>query len=147
MAISLVVVSPSGALGAALAQALSAARFRVVAARPGPAVLRAVHEERPRVVVLDRVNERPEAAQLEVALLKELCPGVPVIALSSDSTERDAQIVEQGIFYYLAGASLSELVRIIDAAEQTAGWRDGRPSRSGASVAAPPVPTAGEQTP
>jgi hypothetical protein len=55
-------------------------------------------------------------AQMEVALLKDQHPGIPIIALSEQSSEFDAEVVEQGIFCYLAGCSRDELLRVIEAA-------------------------------
>jgi DNA-binding response OmpR family regulator len=118
--IRIVVISSSGALSAALSEELSSSRFHVLDIRPGPRVLDAARRERPRIAVVDGIDERPEAAQLEIAVLKELCPGVEIIALSHESSEQDASVIEQGVFYYRAAASSDELVRIIDAAERAA---------------------------
>lgn len=112
------VISPSGALSAALARELPPSRFLVLDIRPGPRVLEAARREQPRIAVVDGIDRRPESAQLEIALLKELCPGVEIIALSNESSEQDASVIEQGVFYYRAAASAHELVRIIDAAER-----------------------------
>jgi len=112
-----VVISPSSALSTALSQELPSSRFHVVDIRPGLDVLEAVRRDRPRIAVVDGIDGRPEAAQLEIALLKDLCPGVEIIALSHESSEQDASVIEQGVFYYRAAASAHELVRIIDAAE------------------------------
>lgn len=117
-AIRIVVISSSGALSAALSEELPSSRFHVLDIRPGPRVLDAARRERPRIAVVDGIDERPAAAQLEIAVLKELCPGVEIIALSNESSEQDASVVEQGVFYYQAAASAGELVRIIDAAER-----------------------------
>lgn len=121
-----VVVSPSRTLGTALVRLLPSARFDVVDAEPGPDVIKAVSRDRPGIAVIDRIDERPEAAQLEIAVLKELWPGVEIIALSSKSSERDASVVEQGIFYYTAAAPIEEVVRVILAAERAAAsrWKD-----------------------
>lgn len=115
-----VVVSPSRALGAALVRRLSAARFEVIDVEPGPDVVKAMCRGRPGIAVIDRIDERREAAQLEIAVLKEIWPGVEIIALSSNSSEADASIVEQGVFFYSATASVDEVVRVIHAAEQAA---------------------------
>lgn len=116
--IRVLVISSSGALSAALSEELPSSRFHVLEVRPGPRVLDAARRERPRIAVVDGIDERPEAAQLEIAVLKELCPGVEIIALSNESSEQDASVVEQGVFYYQGDASAGELVRIIDAAER-----------------------------
>ena len=55
---------------------------------------------------------------MEIAVLKEFWPGVEIIAYSLRSTETDASIVEQGVFYYAGSASVDELIRVIYAADQ-----------------------------
>jgi len=107
-------------------QRLSAERFEVVVVEPGPDVVRAVCRDRPGIAVIDRIDERPEAAQLEIAVLKEMWPGVEIIALSLHSSEADASIVEQGVFYYTGAASMDEIVRVIHAAERAAVSRKDR---------------------
>lgn len=117
---TVVVISPSELLPAVLSRALSSKQFNVLEVRPGPGVLRAVRRERPQIAVVDRIDERPEAAQLEIALLKELCPEARIIALSGKSSDADATVVEQGIFYYMAAPAVGDLVRVIYAAERAA---------------------------
>jgi DNA-binding response OmpR family regulator len=116
---TVVVISPSSMLGIALSRALSTSGFHIVPVRPGPGVLDAVRRERPRIAVIDRIDERPEAAQLEIALLKTLSPDVQIIAVSDRSSEVDAAVIEQGIFYYAVDASSAELVQLINAAERS----------------------------
>lgn len=116
---TVIVISPSGMLGVALSRALSTSGFQIVPVRPGPDVLDAVRRVRPRIAVIDRIDERPEAAQLEIALLKTLSPDVQIIAVSDRSSEVDAAVIEQGIFYYAVGASSGELVQLINAAERS----------------------------
>lgn len=111
-----VVVSPSRDLGTALAQRLSSTQFEVIYVEPGSDVVKAVSRDRPGIAVIDRIDERLAAAQLEIAVLKELWPGVEIIALSSNSSEADATIVEQGVFYYTADAPVDEVIRVIHAA-------------------------------
>lgn len=117
---NIVVISPSASLPAALSQTLSSTQFTVVEVRPGPGVLGTVRREQPQIAVVDRIDERPEAAQLEIALLKELCPEARIIALSGESSDADAAVVEQGIFYYMAEPAVGDLVRVIQAAERAA---------------------------
>lgn len=117
----IVVISPSGELGTALSGEFSGSSFDVVEVRPGPALVKVLRRDRPRIAVIDRIDERLEAAQLEIALLKEFCPGVIIIARSDHSSEADASIVEQGIFYYAAAAPVDELIRVIHAAARAAG--------------------------
>ena len=117
-----VVVSPSRTLGTALSDRLSS-HFEIVTVHPGPEMFEAVRECRASIAVIDRIDERPETAQLEIAVLKELSPGVEIIALSDNSSDRDASVIEQGIFYYAAAVSLGQLTRLIHAAERSAAAR------------------------
>lgn len=117
---TVVLISPSASLAGALSRALSPDQFNVAHVKPGPAVLQAVRRERPQIAVVDGIDERPDAAQLEIALLKELCPDARIIALSGKSSDADAGVVEQGIFYYMAAPLVGELVRVIHAAERAA---------------------------
>ena len=119
LATTVLVISPTGELRRSLLRVLTV-DCEVTDARPGAGVLRALQRERPRVVIVDRIDERPEAAQLEIALVKELCPRVRVIALSRNSSNADAFVVEQGIFCYVAAPCEGELVRLIHAATRAA---------------------------
>ncbi len=114
------VISPSDDLAVRLASELPSPRFEIVSVRPGSQLLKTVRRDRAGIAVIDRIDCRPEAAQLEIAVLKETWPDVEIIALSLRSTETDASVIEQGVFYYTAAAELGELVRVIHAAEQAA---------------------------
>jgi hypothetical protein len=111
------VISAGSQTGAWLAARLDPRRFRVRTARPGPGLIQAARKDAwPHVAVLDGVHARPGVAQMEVALLKDQNPGVRIIALSGEPSPRDAEVVEQGIFCYLGGCSLEELLRVIESA-------------------------------
>ncbi|HKJ91862.1 MAG TPA: hypothetical protein VJ957_01785 [Longimicrobiales bacterium] len=116
MATSLLVVSPSESLGDSLASELPRDRFHVWYARPGAQVLGAVVGSRPQIAIVDAIDARPEAAQLEIALLKSVCPEARVIVVSGCSSGADASVVEQGVFYYVAAPSEGELVRAVESA-------------------------------
>jgi DNA-binding response OmpR family regulator len=110
------VVSSESEIGAWLAGRLSRDKFEVRAVRPGPALVEAVRERQPHLAVLDGIDAHPEAAQLAVALLKDRNPAVRIVALSGASSETDGEVIEQGIFCYLASCSRDELLRVIQAA-------------------------------
>ncbi len=116
---TVLVISPTGELRQSLSELFSASD-QVTDARPGAGLLSVLRRARPRVVIVDRIDERPEAAQLEIALVKELCPQARVIALSRNSSDADAFVVEQGIFCYVAAPCEGELVRLIHAATHAA---------------------------
>ncbi len=116
---TLVVISPTGELRRSLAGALTDP-CDVLDARPGAGVLRVLQRARPYLVIVDCIDERPESAQLEIALVKELCPQARVIAVSRNSSDADAFVVEQGIFCYVAAPCEGELVRLIQAATRAA---------------------------
>lgn len=116
MATRLLVVSPSESLGDWLTNELPRDRFNVWFSRPGAQVLGAVIGSRPEIAIIDGIDTRPEAAQLEIALLKSVCPETRVIAVSGCSSGADASVVEQGVFYYVAAPSEGELVRAVESA-------------------------------
>jgi ABC-type phosphate transport system ATPase subunit len=78
--------------------------------------MQVVRRERPDVAVLDAVEGRVDAAQMEIELLKELCQDVRIIAVSREPSQQDAWVVERGVFFYMAAPHAGELVRVIEAA-------------------------------
>jgi hypothetical protein len=80
------------------------------------------------VAVLDGIHGRPGVAPLEVALLKDHSPDVRIVALSGESSELDGDVIEQGVFCYLAGCRRDELLRVIEAAAGEQLSPSGRPS-------------------
>jgi DNA-binding response OmpR family regulator len=118
-----VLVVSSGVVGEWLASRLSWRHFTVRTVPPGAAIVEAVRAPEPHLAVLDGIDAHPETAQLAVALLKERNPGVRIIALSDASSEADGEVIEQGIFCYLASCSREELLRVIEAAARAG---DGR---------------------
>jgi DNA-binding response OmpR family regulator len=114
--LQVLVVSSAHDTGDWLTARLPADRYEIRTARPGAGLVRAVRERRPDVAVVEGIHDRPGVAPLEVALLKDRSPAVLIIALSDRSSERDAEVVEQGIFCYLAGRSREELLRVVQAA-------------------------------
>lgn len=94
--------------------------------------MKALRREAPEIAVIDGIDERPQAAQIEIALLKDRCPDVQVIAVSGRSSESDAGVVEQGIFYYLTASIGHELPRLIEAAAATV--KDSTPRSRGGRV-------------
>lgn len=127
--LQVLVISAGPETGFWLAGRLSSVCFEVRTTRPGPALVEAVRAAKPSLVVVDGIDARPGMASLEVALLKDCNPDVRIIALSDFSSEVDAEVVEQGIFCYLAGCSREELLRVIEAAaRKRAVGRDGQGS-------------------
>lgn len=116
--ISVLVVGPYPALSSSLAGRVSQGVPPVDLAhvRPDAELVERVRARSPDVAVIDRIDERPVAAQLEIALLKERSPHVRIIAVSARSTKEDAAVVEQSIFYYLAGGTETQLARVVEAA-------------------------------
>lgn len=120
MATRLLVVGPSQSLRDTLAQELPPNRFSVWYCRPGAAVLGTLRRIRPDIAVLDAIDGRPEAAQLEIALMKSSYPETRIIAVSGCSSGGDASVVEQGVFYYMAAPSEGELARAVELAASPA---------------------------
>jgi DNA-binding response OmpR family regulator len=114
--VRIIVISPDAGIGTMLTEALCRSRFDVVDVRPGPDVVATARREQPQIAVIDGIHERAEAAELEIAVLKHMQPEVQIIALSKESSARDARIVELGIFYYMAGPPGKELIRVVEAA-------------------------------
>jgi|GEM_PF-2159247 len=131
---SLLVNSPDPALAEFLERELDPARYRVLVARPGPDFVETVRRGRPQIAVLDRVHERPNVVQIEIAVLRDARPDVRIVALSSESSPKDADIVERGIFYYMTLPAGPELIRVIEAAARGSGG--GSSERN-----APPTPS------
>ena len=88
----------------------------VIASVPGLSFMETARRIRPRVAVLDGVDERVDAAQMEIELLKELRADVRIIAISSRPSPQDAWVVERGVFFYSAAPEVAEVVRLIEAA-------------------------------
>ncbi|HSJ10104.1 MAG TPA: hypothetical protein VK928_09320 [Longimicrobiales bacterium] len=112
----ILVISAAPAMAAWLSEHLPADEYEVSDARPDASLIQAVRQARPRMAILDGIDGRPASAQLEVALLKDQCPGVLIVARSETSSLCDGDVIEQGIFCYLAGSSAVELLRVIEAA-------------------------------
>lgn len=112
------VVSAGSATAAWLGERLGST-CDVTDARPGPDLVRTAREHRPHLAVLDAIDMRPGTAPLEVALLKDASPGVLVVAVSGTSSELDGDVIEQGVFCYLAGRSVEELLRVIERVANT----------------------------
>jgi DNA-binding NtrC family response regulator len=110
------VISAEPGTAAWLAERLAARGIAVVPTEPGPEFIRTIRVSRPQVAVLDRIDARPQLAPTEVAVLKEQSPGVRIIARSGESSELDAGVIEQGIYCYLGGCSLEELLRVVESA-------------------------------
>jgi DNA-binding NtrC family response regulator len=118
----LLVISADQETGAWLTENLPARRFLVRSTRPGSSLIPMLRSWRPQVAVVNGIDRRREAAELEVALLKDRSPGVQVIVQCERSSVLDAQLIEQGVFYYLAGRSRAELLRVVEAAARE--WKE-----------------------
>jgi len=108
------VISALPALEGLLAEELPQGEFEIFGVRPGAALVAAARAVRPEIAVIDEAGRRREAALLEIALLRDLCPDVRLIALSPSPSLEDAALVEAGLFYYLCAsppARLPDLVR------------------------------------
>ena len=122
MGASVLINTPELALADSVRMPLRAKGIRVAVSQPGLSFMQVARRERPDVAVLDAVEERVDAAQMEIELLKELCQDVRIIAVSREPSQKDAWVVERGVFFYMASPEVGELVRVIEAAT--------RPSRA-----------------
>lgn len=98
-----------------LRKRLSDDRFNIIIANEGQLFGEFAHQEQPQIAIIDRIHERQEIAQQQIAALKKMCPGVRIIAISEESSPDDASIVEQGLFYYLTLPVGEDLIRVIEA--------------------------------
>ncbi len=112
--LKILVISPDRRLLNYLDEQLSKNEFEFISCKPSEAFT--TPAEGVHVAIVDRIDERPDAASLEIARLKESHAGIPIIAVSKCSSTRDAAAIRQGVFYYLAGQPGSKLLRIIRAA-------------------------------
>jgi predicted CXXCH cytochrome family protein len=103
-------------MSAKLQAQLRASGIRAVLTQPGAAFIDVARRERPHVAVLDRVDERMDAAQMEIQLLREVNQDVRIIAVSRKPSPHDAPVVEQGVFFYMTTPAAGELVRVVQAA-------------------------------
>ncbi len=117
----ILVNSPDEAVARVLQDGLDPEAFLVTDVRPGPAFVRSVRGACWDIVVIDRVNERLDAAQVEIEVVKGLRPQARVIVISEESSEKDAKIIEQGVYYYLTSGTVPELIRVIKAAAEALG--------------------------
>lgn len=112
--IPILIISPDRKLLDYLRQHLPDSEFECRLAAPGNSFLEKA--EGIRIAIVDRIDRRPLEAPEEIARLKEFCRSLPVIAISEHSTERDAAVVRQGLFYYMSGPPGRPLIRVIRAA-------------------------------
>jgi len=112
--IKIMVVGPDNGLSSFLKEKLPETGFEIFHCIPGANFIG--EARRAQIAVFDRIHERTENARQEISMLKENNPKLPIIAISEHSTGRDADVVNQGVFYYLAGYSGQKLLRVIRAA-------------------------------
>ena len=99
-----------------LQQELDPQDFEVSSVGPNPSFVQMFRQLWPHIVILDRVDEHQDVAQLEIAMIKDVNPDARIIVISKQSSQKDASLIEQGIFYYLTNSDHRELVRVIQAA-------------------------------
>ena len=119
--VCILVDSPDPRVEQMLRHRLSRERFRIVDVSPRSNFIELVRHERPAIAIIDRINERQDAALLKIAIVKDSCPETRIVAISSSTSMADAAIVEQGVFYYVTNPTSDELIRIIEAAANALG--------------------------
>lgn len=117
--ICVLVIGTEEETGQALIRAFSPTRYRIVQTRPGAPFVEAARRECPEIVVIDQIDERPEAAGVEVEVLKAIRPDVRIVVVSRNPSTRDAEVVERGVYYYQAGPPGAELVEVVEAASRS----------------------------
>ncbi len=119
--IRILINSPNEDVTRVLRSGLDPEAYWVTDVRPGPAFVRTVRGEWSDIVIIDRVHERSDAAQVEIEVVKSLRPQARIIVISGESSEKDAKIIEQGVYYYLTSGTVPELIRVIKAATESLG--------------------------
>ena len=120
MGASVLINTSDATFADSLRSRLRTAGVHVVLSQPGLSFMQVARREQPHVALLDAVEERVDAAEMEIELLKELRQDVRIIALSRRPSQRDAWVVECGVFFYLAAPAVGEVVRVIEAAARAA---------------------------
>ena len=115
---TVLVASPDAGVARLLALHLGASALRIVAAAPGPSFLATARASHASIAVIDLALGR-EAARLMMAVLRDLWPGIRVIAVSRHPSLEDAAVVEDGVYYYLAEPPGPRLVRVVEAAARS----------------------------
>lgn len=87
----------------------------VVTGDPGVPLLDLVNEHSPDIILVEP-SPRESPADLGISSIKKACPHLKVIFASRGSTPGDAEIVEEGIFYYTVVPDLDEAFEVIRAA-------------------------------
>jgi DNA-binding NtrC family response regulator len=123
----ILVNSPDEQMARTLQSGLDTETYFVTDVRPGPPFVRTVRGLWSDIVIIDRVHERPDAAQVEIEVVKGLRPEARIIVISGESSERDAKIIEQGVYYYLSSGTIPELIRVVKAAAKSLGVQQKEP--------------------
>ena len=118
------VTSPDPEVTRLLESALPSPEFTVASSQPGSSFMQVARRERPQIAIIDRIHERAQAVQMEIAVLRDLCSQVRIIVLSEEPSPADASVVEQGVFYYLAAPSPAKIVAVVHAAAAALRRRD-----------------------
>lgn len=78
-------------------------------------LLNLVVDESPDILIFELgLNE--QSPDVLISAIKKIRPNLKIIALSKSPSAKDADVVEQGVFYYMAKPEDEELVQVIQAA-------------------------------
>ncbi len=125
------VISPETSVEDLLRRELSPADFETSRLAPGGALVTALRGVRPDIAVIDRAHALKDAVPMEVALLRDVRPGIRIIALSREASLDDADLVEPGLFYLLQATLPLRLPELVRAAARSLDLRE----RAGSAVA------------
>lgn len=113
--IRIIVVSPEKHISQCLSENLSGSVYEIIDCRPGSEKLVELGGIAD-IAVIDRIDEQLDLSRFEITVLKKAQTNLPIIVISQYSTGRDADVINQGVFYYLAGYSEQRLLRVVRAA-------------------------------
>lgn len=107
---------------------LPAGAFEILLPPAARGVVEAVVDQSPDLLILD-IDWEGGAPAEAVRMLRKLRPALRIIALSAESSSRDAEVVSEGVFYYTVKPVGEDLIEVIQAAAHPHSGRPGGEDR------------------
>lgn len=98
-----------------LEEGLPAGAFEILPPPAARGVVEAVIDQSPDLLILD-IDWKSGAPAEAARVLRKLRPALRIIALSAESCSRDAEVVTEGVFYYMVKPAGPDLIEVIQAA-------------------------------
>lgn len=74
-----------------------------------------VIDESPDILIFE-IGLNGQTPDVIISAIKKVRPNIKIIALSRSPSTKDADVIEQGVFYYMGEPDSEELVQVIQAA-------------------------------